>query len=45
MSIKKISKFQPELFEFNSDNLKKIKNEIKKYPKGKKIVQSWLCFI
>jgi len=36
MSIKKISKFQPELFEFNSDNLKKIKNEIKKYPKGKK---------
>ena len=36
MSIKKVSKFQPESFEFNSDNLEKTKNEIKKYPKGKK---------
>ena len=36
MSLKKISKFQPELFEFNNDNLKKVKDEIRKYPKGKK---------
>ena len=36
MSIKKISKIQPELFEFTSDNLEKAKNEIKKYPKEKK---------
>jgi len=36
MSIKKVSKSQPESFEFNSDNLEKAKNEIKKYPKGKK---------
>ena len=36
MSIKKVSKSQPESFEFNSDNLEKTKNEIKKYPKGKK---------
>jgi len=32
MSIKKISKIQPEVFEFNSENLEKAKNEIKKYP-------------
>ena len=36
MSIKKVSKFQPESFKFDSDNLEKVKNEIKKYPKGKK---------
>ena len=36
MSIKKISKTQPELFEFNSENLQKAKNEIKKYPKKRK---------
>ena len=36
MSIKKISKAQPELFEFTSENLQKAKNEIKKYPKEKK---------
>ena len=35
MSIKKVSKFQPESFKFDSDNLEKVKNEIKKYPKGK----------
>ena len=33
MSIKKISKTQPELFEFTGENLEKAKNEIKKYPK------------
>jgi len=36
MSIKKISKTQPELFEFTSENLIKADKEIKKYPKGKK---------
>jgi len=36
MSIKKISKVQPELFEFTSENLEKAKNEIKKYPKKRK---------
>ena len=36
MSIKKISKAQPELFEFNSENLKKVKKEIMKYPKQRK---------
>ncbi len=36
MSIKKISKVQPELFEFTKENLNKANYEIKKYPKGKK---------
>jgi len=36
MSIKKISKIQPELFEFNKENLKKAEIEITKYPKEKK---------
>ena len=36
MSIKKISKVQPELFEFTGENLEKAKNEIKKYPKKRK---------
>jgi len=36
MSIKKVSKVQPELFEFDADNLNKANNEIKKYPKNKK---------
>ena len=36
MSIKKISKIQPELFEFTSENLQKAKNEIAKYPSDKK---------
>tara|TARA_B100000579_G_scaffold218882_1_gene179002 strand:- start:190 stop:798 length:609 start_codon:yes stop_codon:yes gene_type:complete len=36
MSIKKISKFQPELFKFTDENLKKAKNEIKKYPRERK---------
>tara|TARA_B100000965_G_C19253822_1_gene609970 strand:- start:52 stop:660 length:609 start_codon:yes stop_codon:yes gene_type:complete len=35
MSIKKISKDQPEKFEFNSDNLELSKIIINKYPKGK----------
>ena len=35
MTIKKISKVQPELFEFNKENLIKAEKEIKKYPKGK----------
>ena len=34
--MKKISKFQPELFEFNKENLLKAENEIKKYPKERK---------
>ena len=36
MSIKKISKTQPELFEFTIDNLQKAENEIKKYPNERK---------
>jgi NADH-quinone oxidoreductase E subunit len=36
MSLKKISKVQPELFEFTKENLDKANHEIKKYPKGKK---------
>jgi len=36
MSIKKIFKTQPELFEFTKENLEKAKIEINKYPKEKK---------
>jgi len=36
MSIKKISRVQPELFEFTAENIQKVKNEIKKYPSKKK---------
>ena len=36
MNLKKISKIQPQSFEFSDDNLKKAKNEIKKYPKNRK---------
>ena len=36
MSMKKISKTQPELFEFTEENYKKAKNEIKKYPNERK---------
>ena len=35
MSIKKISKEQPDKFEFTSDNLEKAKKIIKKYPNNK----------
>jgi len=36
MSKKKISKTQPDFFEFNPENLKKVELEIQKYPKEKK---------
>ena len=36
MSIKKISKAQPELFEFTSENLQKARKEIAKYPNKRK---------
>ena len=36
MSIKKISKIQPETFEFSKHNLQESEKEIKKYPKDKK---------
>jgi len=36
MSIKKISKAQPELFEFSKENMDLALKEIKKYPKNKK---------
>jgi len=36
MSIKAISKIQPELFEFNKENFHEAEKEIKKYPKGRK---------
>ena len=35
MNIKKISKEQPDKFEFTLDNLEKVKKVIKKYPNGK----------
>ena len=35
MSIKKISKEQPDKFEFTSDNMEKARKIIKKYPDGK----------
>ena len=35
MSIKKISKEQPDKFEFTLDNLEKVKKIIRKYPNGK----------
>ena len=36
MSLKKISKTQPELFEFTNENLQKANKEIKKYPNKRK---------
>jgi len=36
MSLKKISKAQPDLFEFTPENMQKAKIEISKYPKEKK---------
>ena len=36
MSLKKISKMQPESFKFNGDNTQKAEKEIKKYPKKRK---------
>ena len=36
MSVKIISKIQPESFEFSKDNLLEAENEIKKYPKDRK---------
>ena len=35
MSIKKISKVQPDKFEFNSNNLEEAKKIINNYPEGK----------
>ena len=35
MTLRKISKDQPEKFEFNSESLVEANNIIKKYPKGK----------
>ncbi len=36
MTVKKISKIQPETFKFTEDNLIHAENEIKKYPKNKR---------
>ena len=36
MSLKKISRIQPESFEFSEENFNEGKNEIKKYPKNRK---------
>ena len=36
MSLKKISKTQPQTFEFSKANLQQVQNEIKKYPKNRK---------
>jgi len=38
MSIKKISKIQPESFEFSKDNLQEVENEIKNIQKIEKQV-------
>ena len=35
MNVKKISKVQPDIFEFNSENLLVVKKIIESYPKGK----------
>ena len=35
MSVKKISKIQPETFVFSKENLQQVETEIKKYPKNK----------
>ena len=35
MTLRKISKDQPESFEFETKNLEEVKNIIKKYPEGK----------
>ncbi len=47
MSLKKISKIQPESFEFSKDNLQEVENEIKKYPKNRKAsaVLALLCLV
>jgi len=34
--LKKISKTQPQTFEFSKENLQQVQNEIKKYPKNRK---------
>ena len=36
MSAKKITKIQPETFQFSKENLQEAENEIKKYPKDRK---------
>ena len=36
MSNKKVSKIQPEIFQFTKENLEQIEKEIKKYPKDRK---------
>tara|TARA_B100001123_G_scaffold403668_1_gene492360 strand:- start:1055 stop:1663 length:609 start_codon:yes stop_codon:yes gene_type:complete len=36
MTIKKISKIQPQDFKFSNENLLNVENELKKYPKNKK---------
>ena len=36
MSIKKISKIQPESFEFSKENLQEVEDDIKKYPNNRK---------
>ena len=36
MTLRKISKTQPESFEFTNENMTRIKNIMSKYPDGKK---------
>ena len=45
MSVKKISKEQPENFEFTSTSLETANKIIKKYPKGKQQSAVWHCYI
>ena len=45
MSLKKISKEQPEKFEFNQQSLEAAKKILLNYPKEKRKVLLWLYFI
>ena len=45
MSIKKISKEQPDTFGFSGENLLEAKEIIKKYPEGKQQSAVWLFYI
>ena len=45
MSLKKVSKEQPDKFEFNDENLDLAKKIVSNYPTGKKRVLLWHYFI
>ena len=45
MSLKKVSKEQPDKFEFSNENLNLANKIVLKYPTGKKRVLLWHYFI